>query len=76
MSKEIPPIGGRKGENHVDDIRPQGMCYSNSIEEHKKFCESLGNGTIQTDVETAKEEAQRIYTETRIAGRNGRGERP
>ncbi len=51
MSNERPPIGGRRGEKGIDDIRPDGICYADSINAHRKFCESLGNRTINTNIE-------------------------
>ncbi|MGN1310212.1 MAG: hypothetical protein ACI4VP_00615 [Clostridia bacterium] len=73
---KIDPVGGRKGEKGIDDIRPSGPSYIQSIEAHKNFCESLGNGTINPNTEKATKEAQEKFTESRIAGRSGRGERP
>lgn len=57
MSNQRPPIGGRRGEKYVDDVRPEG-CYAKSIESHRKFCESLGNGTINPNHEQAQKKAQ------------------
>lgn len=54
MSNERPPIGGRRGEKHVDDVRPEGVCYADSIKSHRKFCESLGNGIINPNHEQAQ----------------------
>ena len=73
---KIDPVGGRKGEQGIDDIRPSGPSYSESIAAHQAFCEGLGNGTLNPNEKQAGKEAQRKYTESRLAGRNGRGERP
>lgn len=54
MSKELPPVGGRRGEKHIDDVRPEGICYAKSIEAHRRFCESLGNGVINPNYEHAQ----------------------
>ena len=72
--------GGRKGENKVDDVRPDGLSYYQSIVAHKghqDFCTQLGNGILSTNEAQALENAkQKAYTEERIAGRSGRGEKP
>lgn len=74
------PVSGRKGEKGIDDVRSDGVPpYSVSIkahQEHRKFCQELGNGTTSIDPIKAKEDAQKKFTESRIAGRNGRGEKP
>ena len=74
------PVGGRpEGATSIDDVR-SSISYAESIEAHKEahknFCESLGNGTINPNTEKATKEAQEKFTESRIAGRSGRGERP
>ena len=53
MSNERLPIGGRRGEKGIDDVRPEGICYAKSIEAHRRFCESLGNGKINSNYEQA-----------------------
>ena len=72
--------GGRKGKDNIDGERPDGLSYYASIEArkaHADFCKKLGNGTLPTyEVQTQQETVQKAYTESRIAGRSGRGEKP
>ena len=73
ITRKDEPIGGRR----PDSERPDGVIpYSVSIAAHKDFCEQLGNGSIKVDNKQAKESMQQQFTNERLAGRSGRGEKP
>lgn len=46
-------MNNKKQQKHFDEIRPDGICYYNSIQAHKKFCESLGNKPADQNYENA-----------------------
>lgn len=65
--------GGREGEGPgVDSNRPDVIPYPQSI---AAFRDSLKKG-VQVDENQALKQANEKYTEERLIGRNGRGERP